>query len=525
MRPLDADDALGSQQALARLGPGVAVERSGDLKEVVARCRAGDVDCVVAEWREDAPGQTHALLDALAGDGPPVVVICEPSPMRALELHRRGAAECVGPGADSPLPQVVLEQLQQWRSLRERGAAERRIRSLERYNENIVQNLSSALLVVDTGGRITLCNAAAERILGASADRLRGQPVHEWLVEGPAASLLESALGSARRFRGAEGTARRADGSQVPVGVSGAPLFDADGVRLGAVAIFQDLTEIKQLQRQVLQSEKMASIGQLAAGVAHEINNPMGFIHANLFQMAEYVSDLRRIWEQVDALQKTALAQGSEELRARARELAAISEQVDVPFVLGDLAKAVRESQEGSERIRHIVRDLRDFSHRDTEERIEADVNECLESTAQIVWPSMKQLVVLEKSYAELPLIPCYPMQLKQVFMNLIVNAFQSIQARLDGGEGRGRIRLVSERRAGGIAVQVSDDGLGIPLEHQARIFDPFFTTKKVGEGTGLGLSTSFHIAERHRGTLSVESRPGEGATFTLFLPAELDGA
>ena len=131
----------------------------------------------------------------------------------------------------------------------------------------------------------------------------------------------------------------------------------------GVVATFQDLTEIKQLQRQVLQAEKMASIGQLAAGVAHEINNPMGFIHANLFQMAEYVADLRRVFSSVDELRKAVARGDASELREAAGRLDATAEEAQVDFLLSDLAKAIRESQEGSERIRHIVQDLRDFSH------------------------------------------------------------------------------------------------------------------------------------------------------------------
>jgi signal transduction histidine kinase len=248
----------------------------------------------------------------------------------------------------------------------------------------------------------------------------------------------------------------------------------------------------------------------------------MGFIHANLAQMAEYVRDLRRAWSRVEELQKAVAAGRHEEVAPAAERLATTADEVDVAYLLSDLAKAIRESQEGSERIRHIVSDLRDFSHQDSAERVPADVNQCLESTANIVWPMMKHLVVLEKEYEELPAVNCFPMQLKQVFMNLLVNAFQAIEQRVGASGGTGRVRLRTRRTAGGVEVQVEDDGIGIAPENQGRLFDPFFTTKKVGMGTGLGLSTSYSIVRRHGGAIRVESLPGRGALFRVLLP--LDG-
>ena len=275
----------------------------------------------------------------------------------------------------------------------------------------------------------------------------------------------------------------------------------------------------RERHSQVLQTAKMASIGQLAAGVAHEINNPMGFIHANLFQMSEYVADLRQLWGRVESLQKAADGGDRRALERAAAELREASDEVDLVYVLQDLAKAIRESQEGSERIRHIVQDLRDFSHQDTGERVLSDINQCLDSTANIVWPMMKHLVELERDYAELPPVPCYPMQLKQVFMNLLVNAYQAIEAGSAGEGALGRVTLTTGRYEGGIHIAVADTGVGIPSAQLDRIFEPFYTTKKVGSGTGLGLSTSYNIIKRHGGTLGVESEPGRGTRFSIRLP------
>jgi PAS domain S-box-containing protein len=396
----------------------------------------------------------------------------------------------------------------------------RRLAELKRYNENIIQNMNSALLVVDREGRIAFANPTAEGILRGKLAELRGRSIWEWLSDTPRGrELLERTLREGVRFRGAETVITHPSGQVVPIGISCAPLQGANGRPVGAVALFQDLSEIKELQRHVSQTERMASIGQLAAGVAHEINNPMGFIHANLCQMAEYLSDLRRLWESVGELQDAIASGRTEPIHAQSEKLATLSAEIDSDFVFSDFGKALRESQEGSERIRHIVQDLRQFARNDAGERSLADVTECLDTTANIVGTMMKHTVVLKKDYEDLPRVRCYPMQIKQVFMNLLVNAFQAIQERVGTSGETGEIRLETHRRPEGIVVVVSDTGIGIPPENLPRIFDPFFTTKEVGIGMGLGLSTSFSIIQRHGGALRVESKPGVGSRFEVYLP------
>lgn len=274
---------------------------------------------------------------------------------------------------------------------------------------------------------------------------------------------------------------------------------------------FRSAEETEERQQQVLQTEKMASIGQLAAGVAHEINNPMGFIHANLSQMTEYLGDLRRFVSSVETL-----LEGGELVSPSLFEL---SNELELDFVMEDFAKAIRECQEGAERVRHIVQDLREFSHPDEGQLVLADVNQCVDSTASIVWTMMKHTATLERDYGELPQILCYPMQLKQVFMNLLVNAYQAIEERLRDSGGRGEIRIATRVVGEGVEISVRDTGVGIGSEDLDRIFDPFFTTKKVGEGTGLGLSTSYGIIRRHGGRVRADSKLGEGSLFEVWLP------
>ena len=521
-RPAAATDDVGTVvRALERLGRGASVDVVHGAAACFDRCHSGRVDVVIVD--EALGDDCTKIVEHLRVTGPPIVLVQrEPGDAATLGWYRRGVSACVAADAASGegLGAIVAEQLVRTHWLQRGEPAEGRLRDLEHAHQSIIESLNAALLVVDRQGRITFCNRPAEQILGEGAETLHGCSASDWFVDpSREQALLDRTLSSGERFKGAESIIARRDGTRIPVGISCAPIVDTGGVITGAVATFQDLSEATQLRSHVLQTEKMASIGQLAAGVAHEINNPMGFIHANLFQMAEYLTDLRSVWSRVEMLQKAAQVGEPEAVRMAADELAATGDDIDVDFVLTDLSKAIRESQEGSERIRHIVQDLRDFSHQETGERVLSDVNQCLDSTANIVWPMMKHLVVLDKDYAELPEIPCYPMQIKQVFMNLLVNAFQAIEERLGDSGAVGTITLSTECREDGAVVQVRDTGTGIAPEHLDRIFDPFFTTKNVGAGTGLGLSTSYHIVQRHGGTLTVESVLGEGSVFSLFLP------
>lgn len=515
--------------ALGHLGTDVAIDFVETAAECLCATEEGEVDLVIADHA--LGDEVFEILAAHRSSGPPVVIVARRNGEEAaLDAFRRGAADCihVGPDYADVLPVVALEQVRRWRQLRERGASERRIRELQRYNENIIQNMNSALVVVDSAGRVTSANPRAEEILGVSPGALLGREANSWLrADESGESLISRTLQEALRFTGAETALTHKSGRIVPVGMSCSPLLDGDGSQFGAVAIFQDLTEVKLLESQVLQSEKMASIGELAAGVAHEINNPMGFIHANLQQMSEYMNDLRSVWKKTLELQEAAESGDPDYLKQAVKSLRELSSELDIEFVYSDFSKALRESQEGSERIRHIVQDLRDFSHRDTGELLFSDINQALDSTASIVWTMMKHTVVLDKEYGDIPQVRCYPMQLKQVFMNLLVNAYQAIEEKIgelgDRGENGAieRVEIRTQRSRGGVCVSIRDSGVGIEADDLTRIFDPFFTTKKVGAGTGLGLSMSYNIIQRHGGTIHVESKRGEGSLFEVWLPED----
>jgi signal transduction histidine kinase len=244
--------------------------------------------------------------------------------------------------------------------------------------------------------------------------------------------------------------------------------------------------ELRDTQALLVQSEKMRSLGQLVAGVAHELNNPIGFVHANLQLLDEYVQKL-----------SDAQARGDDTTRIREA-----------------IAKLILRSREGTQRVKKIVQDLRTYSRMDQAEIQDVSLHEEIDRNLALMEPRFKTRIRVQKNYGDVPRVRCYAGQLNQVFLNLLMNACDAI-------EEDGTIQITTRRIPGGVRLEFTDDGPGIPEEIRSRIFDPFFTTKPVGVGTGLGLSLSHGIIERHGGKISVDSEPGRGTTFAIELPLD----
>ncbi len=264
--------------------------------------------------------------------------------------------------------------------------------------------------------------------------------------------------------------------------------------------------ELRASQLQMFQSEKMASIGQLAAGVAHEINNPMGFILSNLSTLSKYTERL------IDFMQTQSELLASSAAPNQLADLEEKRKLLKLERIVKDVPQLISESLEGAERVKVIVQNLKTFSRKDEEQWKTADLNECLESTLNVVWNELKYKAEIHREYGDLPGLRCNPGQLNQVFMNLMINAVHAI-------ETSGIIKVKSWFDQGSIYLAISDNGCGMPDEVRGKIFEPFFTTKEVGKGTGLGLSISYDIVRKHNGTIEVESEPGIGTTFTVILP------
>ena len=266
------------------------------------------------------------------------------------------------------------------------------------------------------------------------------------------------------------------------------------------------IRKLEESDNQLLQSEKLASIGQLAAGVAHEINNPIGFVNSNLGTLKNYVNDLLRLvaaYEAVAPLLPPALP---------TEQLETVRRQIDLAYLREDIVSLITESIDGTARVRQIVQDLRDFSRTGQIDWAFTDLHAGLESTINLVWNELKFKAEIVREYGDLPLVECIPSQLNQVFMNLLVNAAHAIPQ-------YGTITLRSGREGDRVWISATDTGVGIPPEQLSKIFDPFFTTKPIGQGTGLGLSVSYGIVNKHGGQIRVDSQPGQGTTMTISLP------
>jgi len=266
--------------------------------------------------------------------------------------------------------------------------------------------------------------------------------------------------------------------------------------------------QLKEAQGHLVQSEKMASIGQLAAGVAHEINNPLGYIYSNLNTLKGYLTDLEQVAKLAEKM--TAALPEDNELAVEFKQL---HKELDLDFLQEDLQDLVKESIEGATRAKKIVQDLRDFSRIDKQEREFFDLEEGISATLNIVNNELKYKANIIKEFAGIKPFLCVGAQLNQVFMNLLVNAAHSI-------EDFGKITVRTGYQGDNFVwVEVEDTGKGIPEEVKNKIFDPFFTTKPVGKGTGLGLSLSYKIIQDHKGRFEVDSVMGKGTKFRVYLP------
>jgi len=388
--------------------------------------------------------------------------------------------------------------------------------------EGSVDCVDDMLFLADPGRRIRRCNRTFREFIGRSYAEILGQPFDRLLSEagvdvelpfGKPVELFHERTGKwfvLSRYPFEEAAGSGTGGTVVTIHDSTEMRKAAEELNRKNIRLNEALAALKQSQAKVLHQEKMASIGQLAAGVAHEINNPIGFISSNLSTLGKYLSRIGGFL----ALQSECIAAGAppEQVESVRQQQASLK----IDYIVKDLEDLVRESMEGAERVRTIVADLKCFSRVDESECRQADLNECLRSTINIAWSGIKNKATLKKELGEIPPTRCYPQQMSQVFMNLLVNAAQAI-------ERQGVISVRSWEENGYVCFSFADTGQGIPETNLTRIFEPFFTTKEVGKGTGLGLSIACDIVKKHNGEITVRSEPGKGTVFTVRIPVVVE--
>ena len=381
---------------------------------------------------------------------------------------------------------------------------------------------ANAVMLLDCDGRVTHANPAARALAAHALDGASAQALIATLPEDALQRARDEGFwaGEVRLINGIELEFMLQDSHAGGHGFAMATVGDVSARNARQIEIQQRHDELQAAHRrlagaqeQLLQSEKMASIGLLAAGVAHEINNPIGYVHSNLGTLQEYIGALLALLEcHEEVLQSPDPAQRREEVRAR-------RERLDVDFIVGDLPNLMRESREGIERVTKIVQDLKEFSHVGAGEAMRpSDLHKGLESTLNIVWNDLKYKVRLEKHYMPLPPVECRLSEINQVFMTLLVNAGQAIDT-------SGTIDITTGTEGDSAWVAITDTGSGMTPDVQQRIFDPFFTTKAIGRGTGLGLAIAYGIVAKHHGRIEVRSEPGVGSTFRVVLPVRQPAA
>ncbi|MBU0973129.1 MAG: GHKL domain-containing protein [Proteobacteria bacterium] len=280
----------------------------------------------------------------------------------------------------------------------------------------------------------------------------------------------------------------------------------------------ETLRELKETQAQAMQSEKMASIGQLAAGVAHEINNPIGFVGSNLEALSDYLKDYNTLLGHYQALAgalgKAGADSGPGPVKPLLDTILQFEEKIEIEYLKKDIPELLKDCAEGTSRVGKIVADLKNFAHPGNDKQMLVDVNKGLESTLNVVANEVKYKAVVTKDFGQIPLVSAWPQKLNQVFMNIIVNAAQAI---LEQGE----IRIKTFVEGKDVKITISDTGSGISPENLPKIFDPFFTTKAVGKGTGLGMNIAYNIIKEHKGKIEVDSQLDKGTCFTITLPGK----
>lgn len=386
------------------------------------------------------------------------------------------------------------------------------VESGKREWEDTMDSLSEMVLICDQFGVVNRCNRAVTTFTGLSYDEIVTVDCMELFARGgleitgyDGTSGQLECEGGERHFELLSNELKKIGSDEIRGVV--VTIHETTELLKMNEKLQQAYAELQQSQAQIFQQEKMASIGQLAAGVAHEINNPMGFISSNLSTMGKYMEKINTFEA---ALIKAVQDKGDTETVATLSDL---RKKMKIDFILEDIKSLLDESRDGAERVRRIVQDLKSFSHVDEAECKPASINECLDTTLNMLRNEIKYVADVEREFdPDLPMLLCFPQQINQVFMNVLVNAAHAI-------EGHGVIKINTLRESDDIVVRISDTGKGISPENLTRVFEPFFTTKEVGKGTGLGLSISYDIIKKHGGVMNIESEVGVGTTFIIRLP------
>lgn len=404
--------------------------------------------------------------------------------------------------------------------------AEDSLADLSRQNQLILNSVSEGIVGFDSAGRTIFVNHGAADMTGWSVNELVLAGAHDFLhqtaddfIHSGSECPICATLSDGQTRHHDSYAFRRQHGGVFPAEFTCAPIWES-GRLVGAVLTFRDVSERKQLQAQLLQAQKLESIGQLAAGIAHEINTPIQYIGDNTRFLRDAFRDLSPLFEQIrTGAERPELQTITADWRTSLIQLA---QRADLDYLREEIPKAIEQSLEGAERVAAIVRAMKEFAHPGTAEKTAVDLNRAIQSTIAVARNEWKYVAdVITDFDTDLPAVPCLPGEINQVVLNLLVNAAHAIADVVAAGKlTKGEIRISTRLCGEWAEIRVADNGTGIAPENQNRVFDPFFSTKAVGQGTGQGLALAHAvIREKHGGTISLETELGRGTCFMVRLP------
>ncbi|HZT41907.1 MAG TPA: ATP-binding protein [Chthonomonadaceae bacterium] len=389
-------------------------------------------------------------------------------------------------------------------------------------DKGVLSAIPSILICLDTEGKVTRWNLAAETTFGIPEAQALGRSLEQIAISWRWETVrdgIEKCRQSSRLVRLDDIPFTRLDEKSGFIGMTIAPIQDEAADHSAFLIFGADVTERKLLESHLAHAQKLETIGQLAAGIAHEINTPIQYVGDNTRFIQDTFTELQLLLVEYDhLLQAFQAGQVSADMVAR---VAATAQSIDLPYLLEEIPKAIQQSLDGAARVAQIVRAMKEFSHPGTVEKVNMNINRAIESTVTVARNEWKYVAEVELDLeADLPPAPGLPGDLNQVFLNLIINAAHAIaDATPPGSQEKGTIRVTTRQDKDWVEIRVQDTGTGIPEAIRSKVFDPFFTTKEVGRGTGQGLAISYSILEKHGGTIHFETEMGKGTTFILRLP------
>jgi PAS domain S-box-containing protein len=409
------------------------------------------------------------------------------------------------------------------RNISEQKKNEEALKAAEKKYRGMFDEALFGMFQLDRDGYLLNLNPAmAHLLLYASPEEMIKdvkEPLWSLAVQSARHQELAAVMKQVGHVRAFELEVYRKDRSRMWISATVRAMM-REGILQGFEGMFEDITERRVLRDQLLQAQKLESVGQLAAGIAHEINTPTQYIGDNVRFLKKTFGSLLNLLDTYDGLWKETL---SDTVTTTVKqEMSSALRKIDVKFLMKEIPKAIDDTLEGIKRVSTLVSAMKEFSHPGTKEKVPLDLNHAIQSTITIAQNEWKYVADVETRFERtLPAVSCLPGEFNQVILNLIVNAAHAIGDRVkEGNEKKGRITVQTGRCPTGVEIRIGDTGTGIPLDVREKIFDPFFTTKEIGKGTGQGLAIARSIiVDKHEGSINFESVLGEGTTFIIRLP------